>query len=101
MKRIKMMLLSLALFAVVGGALAFKAKFGQLLCATDAILNAGVYTCIDPASNKLLTCPVTVELSTIDLRPGAIPSFCTTWRHFLGKCPGAACGQVPTSLIPN
>ena len=32
MKKIKMMLLSFALLAVVGGALAFKAKFNQQMC---------------------------------------------------------------------
>jgi hypothetical protein len=37
MKRIKIMLLSLALFAVVGGALAFKARFLQLYCTAPTI----------------------------------------------------------------
>jgi hypothetical protein len=36
MQKIKMMLLSLALFAVVGGALAFKAKFHNPWCSTVA-----------------------------------------------------------------
>ena len=47
MKRIKLMLTSLALFAVVGGALAFKANFDQSFCTafpdgtgTDACLKA-------------------------------------------------------------
>jgi hypothetical protein len=35
MKRIKMMLLSLGLFAVVGGALAFKARFQTNYCVTN------------------------------------------------------------------
>ena len=38
MKKVKIMLLSLALFAVVGGALAFKAKLGGTLklCIAEA-----------------------------------------------------------------
>jgi hypothetical protein len=35
MKKLKIMLLSLALFAVVGGALAFKAKFSRDFCVTE------------------------------------------------------------------
>jgi hypothetical protein len=38
MKKIKIMLLSLALFAVVGAALAFKAKFSVKYC-TTAVVN--------------------------------------------------------------
>jgi hypothetical protein len=40
MKKVKIMLLSLALFAVVGGALAFKAKFSNKYCVTFTIKNA-------------------------------------------------------------
>jgi hypothetical protein len=101
MKRIKIMLLSLALFAVVGGALAFKAKFTKTFCTTNAILNAGVYTCIDPANNKVLTCPTKVVLSTTDPTPGATPAFCTTTVNALGQCPGVDCAQIPTSVIVN
>ncbi len=44
MKRIKMMLLSLALFAVVGAALAFKARFTDTFC--TAIPNGtGIHAC--------------------------------------------------------
>jgi len=35
MKKVKIMLLSMALFAVLGGVLAFKAKFLKLYCTTD------------------------------------------------------------------
>jgi hypothetical protein len=41
MKKVKIMLLSLALFAVVGGALAFKAKFSESYCKTATIQVAG------------------------------------------------------------
>jgi hypothetical protein len=101
MKRIRMMLLSLALFAVVGGALAFKAKYTRTFCTTSATLNAGVFTCIDPVNNKVLTCPTTVNFSTIDIAPGATPAFCTTTVNALGQCPGVACGKTPTSVKDN
>src|SRR5690348_12547436 len=42
MKKVKIMLLSLALFAVVGGALAFKAKLGNnKFCTAPAYFDAG------------------------------------------------------------
>lgn len=39
MKKIKIMLLSFALLAVVGGALAFKAKFNQPICYTTTTVS--------------------------------------------------------------
>ena len=60
MKKVKFMLLSLALVAVVGGALAFKAKSGNQFCTTLASTFgvAGAFTCVDPAdANATLHCP--------------------------------------------
>lgn len=70
MKKIKMMLLSLALFAVVGGALAFKARFQtdfctapteqgvactQIACANHAISK------IDPKNQADFVCTTTYD----------------------------------------
>lgn len=55
MKKIKVMLLSLALFAVVGGALAFKAKFQDRYCTAATIagvLNTDLF-CINPVFSKI------------------------------------------------
>ena len=80
MKRVKIMLLSLALFAVVGGALAFKAKFDNTWCTTDAYFAAGVYYC----SFKPVGIPTTtticgqdpiIELTT---DPLGVKKVCTT-----------------------
>ncbi len=60
MKKIKIMLLSLALFAIVGGALAFKAKFDVDYCTT--VTNSsfictngsgGVRKCPNPMFDKV------------------------------------------------
>ena len=44
MKKIKLMLLSLSILAVVGGALAFRAKSGDFYCTAPTILKNGVVT---------------------------------------------------------
>ena len=48
MKRIKFMLLSLTLLAVVGGALAFKAKFITPICTTTTVGAGANPTCPSP-----------------------------------------------------
>lgn len=64
MKRVKIMLLSLALFAVVGAALAFKARFIQNYCTAPTINGAcPVY------------CPNLVRSSTTT---ASVPFVCTT-----------------------
>lgn len=45
MKRIKIMLLSFALLAIVGGALAFKARFSTPLCYTTEYIAGSKTTC--------------------------------------------------------
>ena len=66
MKRIKMMLLSLALFAVVGGALAFKAKFRTDYCTAPLQANG---TCG-------IACPALTASTTIGAQQQ--PFICTT-----------------------
>jgi hypothetical protein len=56
MKKLKIILLSLALFAVVGGALAFKAKYQSRYCITDP----------NPDGSCPLECPVEVLTSTTE-----------------------------------
>lgn len=56
MKRVKIMLMSLLLLAVVGGALAFKAKFNIKYCTTNAVLNP----------QQVLTCPALVGRFCVD-----------------------------------
>ena len=70
MKKIKFMLLSLALFAVVGGTLAFKAKFNQTWCSTKAVKVGSNYVCA--------LCPdLAITLTTTNNIAHAIQQ--TTW----------------------
>ena len=62
MRKIKIMLFSLLVLAVVGGALAFKVKFNKVYC-TSAIPN-GVTTCFQGGAN--VTCPNLVASTTLD-----------------------------------
>jgi hypothetical protein len=55
MKKIKIMLLSIAVLAVVGGALAFKAKYTETFCFTNTTLFNQVPTCTTD-SNIPLAC---------------------------------------------
>lgn len=71
MKKIKFMLLSLALFAVVGGIFAFKARFGKLYCTAPVQANG---TCG-------VACPTLTNSTTQD----ATEFFCTT-TAFFGGC---------------
>lgn len=77
MKKIKIMLLSLALFAVVGGALAFKAKYIDTFCTAQPV--AGL------ACTQLAACPNKVIFSTTT-NDVNIPLVCTTTPKD-GGCP--------------
>jgi hypothetical protein len=58
MKKVKIMFMSIAVLAVVGGALAFKAKFNQPICTMDPG--------IDPTTvTNTLACPVVPATLTI------------------------------------
>jgi hypothetical protein len=97
-------LLSLALFAVVGGALAFKAKFSDTFCTTNAYFNAaGVYYCsFKPAGLPITTTtcgPVPVPFITIDPALGAIKKVCTTNVDPVLNC-NTTC-PVLTTTKPN
>jgi hypothetical protein len=82
MQKVKMMLLSLALFAVVGGALAFKAKFHSTYCTVaayfDSNLPAPYYCSFDTGGGVITTtqCASEVLASTTD--PTGAQKVCTT-----------------------
>lgn len=86
MKRVKIMLMSFALLAVVAGALAFKAKFVSDYCTTTAVQNAqGQFTC--PAGNLCTTTPM---LSRQEATIGGT-LFCTTPVPAGGNCRQVQC----------
>ena len=92
MKKVKMMLLSLSLVAVVGGTLAFKARFDQAFCTASpqngacpsvlACLNKNISKIIDQAGTQNLVCTTTYDNNNC-----ASPLKCTT--------------DGPVSLITN
>ena len=88
MKNVKMMLLSLALFAVVGGALAFKAKFKTNYCTTTATPGA---------DNSSLFCPLKAASTTINA--GAF-AFVATTDYDDNECqtPNLHCTITSTKL---
>lgn len=91
MKKIKFMLLSLALVAVVGGALAFKAKTGQHFCTTFAIdypTDGNVtFTCIDPNLGQPRALKCTSYLTEFTTG-GTGDWVCTTTDDGQGGCSG-------------
>jgi hypothetical protein len=97
MKKVKVMLLSLAMLAVVGGALAFKAKYSDDFCYTTAHIVNGAYTCV--VSNVKLKCPTFTDISTIDA-VGPLTS-CTTTPFEGGCSEDLTCLTPRTSLIGN
>src|SRR5438034_11778642 len=104
MKKIKFMLLSLALLAVVGGALAFKAKYSVSFCTTKAVQINGISTCID-ALGVTLKCPNKVVMSTTQLNG----QFCTTPTFLVGgvaTCTAAdgtnhICARTSYNVLPD
>lgn len=88
MKKVKFMLLSLALVAVVGGAVAFKVKTNTHFCTTLAHKVGDVSTCI--VDDVDLNCPnLTTAVTTAG---GNSPDFyCTTPTN---GDPLDPCGQV-------
>jgi hypothetical protein len=90
MKKIKFMLLSLALIAVVGGALGFKARFHDSFCTAPAVDNgSGVFTCQIPGQ-ATLSCPNPVSASTTQTPAGNLDIVCTTTPDAILGCGDAA-----------
>ena len=94
MKRVKIMLTSLAVLAVVGGALAFKAKYSTTYCSAATV--SGV------ACTQIASCPNRVFNSTTI---GANATRVCTTTPLNGTCGNAqnplACTTTSTSLIAN
>jgi hypothetical protein len=88
MKNVKMMLLSLALFAVVGAALAFKARFVTTFCTGVAVGpdNTGVF------------CPNKIIRKTFDTN--GTTGFVATTTYDGSNCntPNLKCTTTSTSL---
>jgi hypothetical protein len=95
MKRIKFMLTSLALFAVVGGALAFKARFATSYCTAPTVANqaCNIQTCPNLVVNST-TVGANAAFVCTTLAPNAD---CTTLDPE-GNVTDATCGAISTSL---
>jgi hypothetical protein len=78
--------MSLALLAVVGGALAFKAKYTSTFCTTLATVvnNQSTCTYIESQIAKTLRCPNRVVNATTDASDLDQAFYCTTPRVLVG-----------------
>lgn len=96
MKKVKIMLMSLLVFAVVGGALAFKAKFNTEYCTTlPRVDGSGLY-CTNAAGANLL-CPNPALNRTITNSGSPV---CTTIMPIDGVC-DVQCINVVTFTKSN
>lgn len=84
MKKVKIMLMSMAILAIVGGALAFKAKFTTEFCT------------LTTTTGGALTCPITLA-TTLN---GTIPVEYTFPEPGESDCPVELC-TFETSIVPN
>jgi hypothetical protein len=86
MKKIQFMLMSLALLAVVGGALAFKAKYTSSFCFTTATQVSGQSSCtyIENQIAKTLRCPNKAINSATDGTDLDAAFYCTTPQVLVG-----------------
>lgn len=90
MKKVKIMLLSLILIAILGAALSFKAIFQDSYCTTTP--NESGQACPDVLS---LDCTTTPIEPSIAIDPVSIPFYCFTTSDHVNpcdfqKCPGEA-----------
>ena len=97
MKKLKIMLLSLALFAVVGGALAFKAKYTSSYCTIRADFDGSAWSC--PSTPGV---PQACALfQTITTTTGSGIRFCTTNVNAGGTCVGKTTCTTLNKFIDN
>jgi hypothetical protein len=91
MKRFRITLLSIAVIAIVGAALAFKAKGGIRVCALETTGSscAVTQTCGTLISNKK------TSTSSSD------PKYCTTDVPISDNCSGVACGTDNPVTLTN
>jgi hypothetical protein len=91
MKKIRIMLLSFTLLAVVGGAFAFRANFLVKYCTTDANENPTAGFCTFDASNNK-TCPDELWATTIlPAQDPIIGTFCYTTPQDIDGQGGVEC----------
>jgi hypothetical protein len=96
MKKVKIMLASIAILAIVGGALAFKAKYQETICFTDTTLFEGKATCTDPNNNGNPLACATLPGSITD-EAHAESTGCTTEPDPFGECPDG-CQKLTWSM---
>ena len=90
MKKLKIMLLSLALFAIVGGVLAFKTKILTAYC-TASVINGG--SCANVLCSNL-------TIGAKCLSGGILRCYTTPVANQPNHCPNN-CLPIPTTLCPN
>lgn len=95
MKKVKIMLISLLLLAVVGGTLAFKAKFLTSYCYTSAFYDAIHDTWFCPVDLEAGDCPQ-VNNSTQIGGFGTPTISCTTARPIGGCAQVTSCTFITT-----
>jgi hypothetical protein len=98
MKKVKIMLLSLALIAVVGGALAFKAKFDTNYC---TITSHPLWTCTDGGVQPLATkCVIDPSINYTTTNDSQFAFYCYTTSNGVDACDKQRC-PVTSSLKPD
>jgi hypothetical protein len=98
MKKVKIMLLSLALIAVVGGALAFKAKFDVPYCTTTS---HPIWTCTDGSVQAIVTkCAIEPSMNYTTTNDSQFPFYCYTISNGVDACDKQRC-PVTSSLKPE
>ena len=103
MKKVKIMLLSLALIAVVGGALAFKVKIGSTkFCTGTVYVTAGGNTCSIPdpdfPSQRLtIQCQAAYDLTSATLGNQFV--ICTTPTNNSANCGQLECTTSASSIV--
>jgi hypothetical protein len=103
MQKVKMMLLSLALFAVVGGALAFKAKFHSSFCTVaayfDSNLPAPYYCSFDTGGGVITTTQCANQVINSTTNPTGTPKkVCTTVTN--GN-PNSPCDPLNCNILTS
>jgi len=97
MKKVKIMLLSLLVLAVAGGAMAFNAKFNQSFCTTATIdIGGGVAGC--PEAVDISSCPIITGKKLVTT-PGT--KVCYTNLNNQGNCNNVTTCTVLTTIVDN
>lgn len=90
MKQVKIMLLSLLILSIVGGAIAFKARFDNSYCTTKARIVGNNCFCTH-ALGAILKCPNDEDSVTAIAPICPFNAYCTTTRPASGCYPFLDC----------